>query len=133
MRTFGLILVDLDALRERIPREQGGAGQHPGLPGHLVLLHCDLDRVHGWHERHQLCRGRHPRAPHRAAAKSGRGARNRTKQRGRPRCVPPHSTSFHSPSVPWRQVLMPPLHPRPIFAFLTRSGKPQPVPFAQRS
>ena len=51
-RTFGLVLVDLDALREELPGEHGGAGQHPGLPRHLVLLHRDLHRVHGWHERH---------------------------------------------------------------------------------
>lgn len=43
LHTFGLVFVDLDALREWLPREQGGAGQHPGLPSHLVLLHRDLD------------------------------------------------------------------------------------------
>lgn len=56
-RTFGLVLVDLDALGGMLPGEHGGAGQHPGLPCHLVLLHCDLHRVHGWHERHRSHRG----------------------------------------------------------------------------
>lgn len=53
-RTFGLVLVDLDAPGEQLPGERSGAGEHPGLPGHLVLLHRDLNRVHGWHERHGL-------------------------------------------------------------------------------
>lgn len=63
-RTFGLVLVDLDALREELPGEHGGAGQHPGLPRHLVLLHRDLHRVHGWHERHGSSRRPPAHVPH---------------------------------------------------------------------
>lgn len=74
LHTFGLVFVDLDALRERLPGEQGGAGQHPRLPRHLVLLHRDLDRVHGWHERRGLPEATRPRAPRRLQPSQGRGA-----------------------------------------------------------
>lgn len=112
VRTFGFVLVDFDALRERLPREQRGAGQHPGLPCHLVLLHSDLNRVHGWHESHGVTpQPARPRAPRRAAAKPGRGelaAQSQAAMGQEELGIPGHlldaalpsSTSLHSSPVP---------------------------------
>lgn len=110
-RTFGLVLVDLDSPGEQLPGERRGAGEHPGLPGHLVLLHRDLDRVHGWHERHGSTAATAHTPP--AGLQPSQGGEPAAQpSSGMPSVRPPRLSLPPAPG-PWWQVCTPVRHTRP--------------------